>query len=64
MPFGLSGSPASFQRLMDRILQGSQEYSDAYIDDVIFSENWEEHLRYLTDRQIEKLKILISSEAV
>ena len=47
MPFGLSGAPASFQKLMDRILRGSQEYSEAYIDDVvIFSETWEEHLKH------------------
>ena len=50
MPFGLSSAPASFQKLMDRILRGSQEYSEAYIDDVvIFSETWEEHLKHLTD---------------
>ena len=50
MPFGLSGAPASFQKLMDRILRGSQEYSEAYLDDVvIFSETWEEHLKHLTD---------------
>ena len=50
MPFGLSGTPASFQKPMDRILRGSQEYSEAYIDDiVIFSETWEEHLKHLTD---------------
>ena len=50
MPFGLSGAPASFQKLMDRILRGSQEYSEAYLDDVvIFSETLEEHLKHLTD---------------
>ena len=50
MPFGLSGAPASFQKLMDRILRGSQEYSEAYLDDVvIFSKTWEEHLKHLTD---------------
>ena len=36
MPFGLSGTPASFQKLMDTILRGSQEYySQAYFDDVV-----------------------------
>ena len=29
------GAPASFQKLTDRILRGSQEYSEAYIDDVV-----------------------------
>lgn len=45
MPFGLHGAPASFQRLMDKILRPHVEYASAYIDDiVIFSETWEEHL--------------------
>lgn len=38
MPFGLQGAPATFQRLMDRVVQGLQDFTDAYLDDVIFSE--------------------------
>ena len=45
MPFGLQGAPATFQRLMDKVLQGLEDYAAAYIDDlVIHSTTWEEHL--------------------
>lgn len=49
MPFGLHGAPATFQRLMDRVLQGCQHCSAAYLDDVvIFSETWEDHVQHLS----------------
>ena len=36
MPFGLVGAPRTFQRLMDRMLQGLEhKIAQAYIDDVI-----------------------------
>ena len=45
MPFGLQGAPATFQRLLDKVLQGLEDYAAAYIDDlVIHSTTWEEHL--------------------
>ena len=45
MSFGLQGAPATFQRLMDKVLQGQEDYAAAYIDDlVIHSTTWEEHL--------------------
>lgn len=48
MPFGLHGAPATFQRLMDKVLQGCEEFSAAYLDDVvIFSATWEEHVQHL-----------------
>ncbi len=48
MPFGLQGAPATFQRLMDRVIRGLGEFSAAYMDGVIiFSESWEEHLKHL-----------------
>ena len=48
MPFGLQGAPATFQRLMDRVLQGLEEYAAAYLDDVvIYSSNWKDHLYHL-----------------
>ena len=50
MPFGLHGAPASFQRMMDRLLNGADSYAAAYLDDlVIYSETWGEHKRYLRD---------------
>ena len=48
MPFGLSGAPASFQRLMDQLIKGCQEFAAVYLDDlVIFSTTWEDHLKQL-----------------
>lgn len=50
MPFGLHGAPATFQRLMDRVLAGCEQYAAAYLDDVvIYSGSWQEHLRHLAD---------------
>ena len=48
LPFGVHGAPATFQRLMDKILRPHQDYAGAYIDDVIiYSRSWQEHLRHL-----------------
>ena len=48
MPFGLQGAPATFQRMVDRLLDGTGEFSDAYIDDiVVYSQSWEEHMDHL-----------------
>ncbi|CAM4543391.1 unnamed protein product [Caretta caretta] len=45
MPFGLHGAPATFQHLMDPVLQPHTKYAAAYLDDVvIYGNNWEEHL--------------------
>ena len=48
MPFGLMGAPATFQRVMDQLLTGLQDFTSAYLDDlIVFSSTWEEHLRHL-----------------
>ena len=48
MPFGLSGAPATFQRMMDRLLQGMEDFAGAYMNDIIiFSESWETHLHHV-----------------
>jgi hypothetical protein len=48
LPFGLHGAPATFQRLMDQVLRGCEEWSAAYLDDVvIYSTTWEDHLLHL-----------------
>ena len=53
MPFGLQGAPATFQRMMDRLIQGLEGFTAAYLDDlVIYSSTWEEHLQHL--RQVFK----------
>lgn len=41
MLFGLHGAPATFQRLMDQVLQGCVNCCAAYLDDVvIYSNTW------------------------
>ena len=48
MPFGLQGVAATFQRMMDRLLDGWCQFANAYLDDlVIFSSSWPEHLQHL-----------------
>ena len=48
MPFGLQGAPATFQRLMDGVTRGMEEFAAAYLDDlVIHSDTWEEHLSHV-----------------
>ena len=48
MPFGLCGAPATFQRMMDKLIADAKDYSGTYIDDmVIFSKTWEEHIQHL-----------------
>ncbi len=50
LPFGLHGAAATFQRMMDQVLRGTEDYAAAYLDDiVIFSQSWEEHLEYLKE---------------
>ena len=45
MPFGMKGAPATFQRLMDRLLTGI-ENCRAYLDDIIIYDNtWDAHLK-------------------
>ena len=45
LPFGVHGAPATFQRLMDRVLRPHQQYAAAYLDDiVVHSETWKDHV--------------------
>ena len=48
MPFGLSGAPASFPRMMDQTLRGLNDFVGVYLDDiVIHSSTWKKHLVHL-----------------
>ena len=48
LPFGVHGAPATFQRLMDRVLRPHREYAAAYLDDIIIhSISWETHVKHL-----------------
>ena len=51
VPFGLCNAPATFFRLMDRVLAGLHwETCLFYLDDIIvFSSTWEEHLAQLRE---------------
>ena len=47
MPFGMKNSPATFQRLVNRLIS-NLDGCKAYIDDaIIFSEEWQQHLQII-----------------
>ena len=49
MPFGLVTAPSIFQRLMDKVLHWSHDFSVAYLDNIlIHSVTWKEHIEHLT----------------
>jgi len=49
MPFGMRNAPA-FQSLINILLDGCQECSCAYLDDVlIFSISWEDHVHHVAE---------------
>ena len=49
MPFGLSNAPATFQRLVDKLIDPEMEPNVfAYLDDlIIVTETFEQHLEFL-----------------
>ena len=50
MPFGLRNAPATFQRLVQRVLVGLDEFTAAYLDDIlIFSNSWQEHICHIKE---------------
>lgn len=49
MSFGLRNAPATFQRLMNRVVSGLEGVA-VYLDDVVvFSDSWEKHLVCIAD---------------
>jgi len=48
MPFGLRNAPATFSRLVSKLLMGLESFCAAFLDDIIiFSDTWEEHLAHI-----------------
>ena len=48
MPFGLHSAPMTYQRMINHILSGCQDFARAYIDDiVVYNRSWEEHFNHL-----------------
>ena len=48
MPFGLRNAPATFSRLVVKLLRGLDEFSGAYLDDIIsFSSSWKAHVSHI-----------------
>ena len=49
LPFGMKNSRSSFQRLMNKVLKGVKGCS-VYIDDILlYTEEWEEHVKLLEE---------------
>lgn len=56
MPFGLKNAPSTFQRLMNKVLDGLEGCA-AYLDDVVvFSDTWPQHME-----RLEKLFIKLAT---
>lgn len=48
MPFGLSGAPATFQRIMNQILRPHSDFTESFLDDIIiYSNTWTDHLKHI-----------------
>ena len=48
MPFGLMNAPSTFQRSMNIVLQGNEQFANCYIDDiVVHSKTWEDHVKHI-----------------
>ena len=48
MPFGLCNAPATFQRVIQKVLAGLNDFCSIYIDDIlVFSRSVKEHLHHL-----------------
>ncbi|KAM4748933.1 uncharacterized protein WCC33_006342 [Rhinophrynus dorsalis] len=48
MPFRMKNAPATFQRLVDHLLTGAQEFACSYLDDIaVFSESWDKYLLHV-----------------
>ena len=64
MPFGLCNAPATFQRLMNTVLDGTLwKFTMDYIDDInIYSKSWDEHLIHVDEvlKRLRKAGLMIN----
>jgi hypothetical protein len=51
MPYGVTGGPATFQGIMNVLLEPLlRKCAVVFIDDIlIYSKSWEEHLHHITE---------------
>ncbi|GET58727.1 enzymatic polyprotein, putative [Rhizophagus irregularis DAOM 181602=DAOM 197198] len=65
MPFGLTNAPATFQRLMDEILEEYiNDFVVVYIDDImIYSENLKDHMEHV-EKNIEFLGHIVGNDGL
>ena len=64
MPFGLTNAPATFQRMMGKMLKGIKGCLVFLDDIIIFADTWEEHQRILEEvfRRIRAAELKIKRE--
>jgi len=64
MPFGLRNAPATFQRLVQKVLRGLDELTATYLDDIlIFSNTWHEHVCHIKEvlKRIKQARLTIKT---
>ena len=61
LPFGMKNSPATFQSLINKVIAGLHG-CEAYIDVIIYSDTWEEHLQIIRKffERLTKAKLTIN----
>lgn len=65
MPQGMKNSPATFQRLMNKVLKGMDAYVFVYQDDIlIFSKSFDEHVMHINNvlERLRKANLTIQSQ--
>ena len=50
IPFGPRNAPSTFQRLVQKVVLGLDEFTAAYLDNIIiFSNSWQEHIAHIRE---------------
>ena len=67
LPFGMKNAPMTFTRMMNSVLEGTEDFVVVYIDDVaIFSDTFSEHLRHLEEvfKRLQKANLKVKPSKV